>query len=208
MVFQYKSADTYESSTKALVRTFKTTSEPAIEPITLEELKDRMRIGSTCEFDSEIRLILTQARKQVEADTYRRLITQTVVGYMDSFRWVREIELRLAPVSSITSIVYTDTAGSSQTFASSRYSSDLNSTPPRIVLKTNEQWEYTEDNTPNAVAITFVAGYGATAVSVPAAARLAIVEYAKLLWGGCEGNEASYKRLIGSLQWTAFHKVM
>lgn len=208
MVFQYKSADTYENSTKALIRTFKTTSEPTIEPITLEELKDRMRVGSTCEFDAEIRLILNQARKQVEADTYRRLITQTVVGYMDAFRWVREIELRLAPVSSITSIVYTSTAGSSTTFASSRYATDLNSTPPRIVLKTNEQWEYTEDNTPNAVAITFVAGYGATAASVPPAARLAIIEYAKLLWGGCEGSEANYKRLIGSLQWTAYHKVM
>lgn len=208
MVFQYKSADTYESSTKALVRTFKTTSEPAIEPITLEELKDRMRVGSTCEFDAEIRLILTQARKQVEADTYRRLITQTVVGYMDSFRWVREIELRLAPVISITSIVYTSTAGSSTTFASTRYSADLNSTPPRIVLKTNEQWEYTEDNTPNSVAITFVAGYGSTAASVPPAAKLAIVEYAKMMWSGCEGSEINYKRLISSLQWTAYHKVM
>lgn len=208
MVFQYKSADTYESSTKALIRTFKTTSEPAVEPITLEELKDRMRVGSTCEFDAEIRLILTQARKQVEADTYRRLITQTVVGYMDCFRWVREIELRIAPISSITSIVYTDQNSASQTFAASRYAIDLNSTPPRIVLKTNELWEYTEDNTPNAVAITFVAGYGATAASVPPAAKLAIVEYAKMMWSGCEGSETNYKRLISSLQWTAYHKVM
>ena len=208
MVFQYKSADTYESSTKALIRTFKTTSEPAIEPITLEELKDRMRLGSTCEFDAEIRLLLTQARKQVEADTYRRLITQTVVGYMDWFRWVREIELRLAPIISITSIVYTDQNSASQTFASSRYATDIISTPPRIVLKTNEQWEYTEDNTPNAVAITFVAGYGATAASVPPAAKLAIVEYVKMMWSGCDGNEATYKRLVSSLQWTGYHKVM
>lgn len=208
MVFQYQSANDYETSAKAICRTFKTTVEPTLEPITLEQLKDRLRIGSTCDFDVELGLILTQARKQVEADTYRRLITQTVVGYMDSFRWVREIEMRLAPISSITSIVYTDTAGASQTFASTRYATDLNSTPPRIILKTNQQWEYTEDNTPNAVAITFVAGYGATVASVPPAAKLAIVEYAKILWGGCDGSEANYKRLISSLQWTAYHKVM
>jgi hypothetical protein len=66
----------------------------------------------------------------------------------------------------------------------------------------------TEENTPNAVAITFVAGYGATAASVPSAAKLAIVEYAKILWSGCEGSEANYKRLISTLQWTGFHKVM
>jgi len=53
-----------------------------------------------------------------------------------------------------------------------------------------------------------VAGYGATAASVPAAAKLAIVEYAKILWSGCEGSEATYKRLISSLQWTAYHRVM
>lgn len=208
MVFQYKHPECYEASQRGICRTFKTTVEPTIEPITLENLKDRLRIGSTCDFDTELALILTAARKQVEADTYRRLITQTVIGYMDAFRWVREIELRMAPISSITSIVYRDQNGASQTFASSRYATDLASTPPRIVLDTNEQWELTEENTPNAVAITFVAGYGSTAASVPAAARLAIVEYAKMLWGGCDGSEKNYQRLIGSLQWTAFHKVM
>ena len=208
MVFQYKSAGSYETSERAIIRTFKTTVEPTIEPITLAMLKDRLRIGSTLVFDVELALILTQARKQVEADTYRRLITQTVVGYMDEFRWVREIEIRLAPVSAIASITYTDLSSVSQTFASSRYSTDFISTPPRIVLKTNQQVEYTEENTPNAVVITMTAGYGSTAASVPAVAKLAIVEYAKILWGGCDGSEKNYQRLISSLQWTAFHKVM
>lgn len=209
MAFQYKDPNLYERSTRMLIRTFKTTSEPAIEPITLEELKDRVRVTG-CDDDAQLTLILKAARQAVEANSYRRLITQTVVGYMDSFRWVREIELRLAPIQSITSIVYTDLAGASQTFAASRYSTDIISVPPRIVLKTNEQVEYTEENTPNSVAITFVAGYGSTAASVPVQARLAIVEYARLLYGGCADPEAdsNYKRLISSLQWTAYHKVM
>lgn len=207
MAFQYRSATGYETSRKNICRTFKTTVEPTIEPITLEALKTRLRIGSTCDFDAELSLILTAARKQVEADSYRRLITQTVVGYMDEFQWVREIELRIAPVASITSITYVDLNGATQTYASSRYAVDIKNTPPRIVLDTNEQVEYTEENTPNAVAITFVAGYGSTAASVPAEARLAIVEYAKILWGGCDGSEANYKRLISALQWTGYHKV-
>lgn len=207
MVFQYKHATAYESSSRAVCRTFKTSVEPTAEPLTLEQLKERMRITG-CDFDSELSLILTTARKQVEADTYRRLITQTVIGYMDEFRWVREIELRVAPVSSISSISYVDQNGATQTLSTSVYSTDIISTPPRIVLKTNQLWEETEENTPNSVAITFVAGYGSTAASVPAAARLAIVEYAKILWGGCEGSEKTYNRLISSLQWTAFHRVM
>lgn len=209
MAFQYKDPDLYERSTRMLLRTFKTTSEPTIEPITLEELKDRIRVTG-CDDDAQLTLMLKAARQAVEANSYRRLITQTVVGYMDSFRWIREIELRLAPIQSITSIVYTDLAGANQTFSSARYSTDIISTPPRIVLKTNEQVEYTEENTPNAVAITFVAGYGATAASVPVQARLAIVEYARLLYGGCQRPEAdsNYMRLISSLQWTSYHKVM
>lgn len=207
MAFEYQSATRYETSRKNICRTFKTTVEPTIEPITIENLKDRLRIGSTCDFDAELSLILTTARKQVEADTYRRLITQTVVGYMDQFEWLREIEIRLAPISSITSIAYVDLNGATQTYASSRYDSDIISTPARIVLNTNEQVEWTEPNTPNAVAITFVAGYGSTAASVPPQARLAIVEYAKILWGGCDGSEANYKRLVSTLQWTGYHKV-
>jgi len=206
MAFLNRNPADYETTNRGLIRTFRTTVEPSTEPITLEQLKERLRI-SGCDFDAELSLILTTARKQVEADTYRRLITQTVVGYMDAFRWVPEIEIRLAPISSITSIVYTDLAGAAQTFSSTRYATDLISTPPRIVLDTSENWEYTEWHTPNSVAITMVAGYGA-ATAVPAVAKLAIVEYAKMLWGGCEGSEKTYQRLISSLQWTAYHKVM
>ena len=205
--FQYKNSSRYEQSTRMLCRTFTTTGEPAIEPISLEQLKDRIRIGSTCDFDAELSAVLTTARKQVEADTYRRLINQTVAGYLDGFLNVREIELRLAPVQSITSITYIDQDSASQTLATTVYGTDLTSTPARIILKTSQNWLDTEPNTPNAVTVTFVAGYGTTAASVPAQAKLAIVEYAKILWGGCDGSEANYKRLISGLQWTAYHKV-
>ena len=210
MVFEHLHPEAYERSARMLIRTFKTTVEPTIEPITLEELKDRVRVTG-CDDDAQLTQMLKAARQQVEADSYRRLITQTVVGYMDAFRWVREIEMRMAPIQSITSIAYTDMNGDAQTFSASNYSTDIISSPPRIVLKTNQTlWDYTEDNTPNAVAITFVAGYGTTAASVPVQARLAIVEYARLLYGGCEDPAAdkNYRRLVSSLQWTAYHKVM
>lgn len=190
-----------------IIRTFKTTSEPTAEPITLEQLKDRLRIGSTCDFDTELGLILTQARKQVEADTYRRLVTQTVVGYLDEFPALDWIEIRLAPLTAITGITYVDQNSVTQTYSATKYATDIISTPPRVVLKTSQSWEVTQRDTVNAVAITMTAGYGA-ASAVPAAAKLAVVEYAKILWGGCDGSEKNYQRLISSLQWTGYHKVM
>ena len=197
----------YEGRERSVIRTWTTSVEPTIEPLTLADLKNRLRV-TECDDDAELGQILTHARKQVEADSYRRLITQTLVGYMDTFFDVREIELRIAPVSSLTSITYVDLAGATQTFASTRYAADIISTPPRVVLNTNETWELTEWNTPNAVAITLVAGYGTTAASVPAVAKLAIAEYAKGVWNGCEGATDTYRRLVSVLQWTAYHRVM
>lgn len=197
----------YERSARAVVRTWKTTVEPATEPLTLAALKLRLRI-TECDDDIELSQLLTHARKQVEADTYRRLIQQTVVGYMDGFPRGSEIELRLAPISSVTSITYIDQAGATQTLPTTAYHADLTSTPPRILLKTSQQWEEVEENTPNSVLITCVAGYGTAASSVPVAAVLAIVEYARMMWEHCEGDAAVYQRLISSLQWTAYHRVM
>lgn len=196
----------YESRQRNLVRTWETTVQPTVEPVTLAELKNRLRI-LTCDFDNELTDILKMARKQVEADSYRRLITQTVVGYLDCWLPAREIELRLAPISAVSSIAYIDDNGDSQTFASSRYHTDFKSTPPRIILKTNEDWEETEENTPNAITITCTAGYGSTAATVPVEARLAIVEYARSVWSGCEGSTALYQRLLSAVQWTAYHRI-
>ena len=82
--------------------TFTTTSGPAVEPITLEELKTRLRI-SGCDSDDEVGDMLKAARLQVEADTYRKLITQTVVMYQEDFSsLLGPVQIRLAPIHSIT----------------------------------------------------------------------------------------------------------
>ena len=84
--------------------TFITTSGPAVEPITLEEMKTRLRV-SGCDFDSELSDMLISARQQVEADTYRKLITQTVVMYQEDFvSLLGPLDIRLAPIQSITHV--------------------------------------------------------------------------------------------------------
>lgn len=188
--------------------TFTTTSGPAVEPITLEELKTRLRI-SGCDFDNEISDLLIAGRQQVEADTYRKLITQTVVMYQEDFdSLLGPLQIRLAPIQSITHLKYYDRDDVLQTFSASDYYANLTSNPPEIRLKEAKQWPNTSLYRPNKVELTMVAGYGSTAASVPRAAKLAIVEYCRASWDGCEHNTDAYRRLVSSLQWTAYHSVL
>ncbi len=186
-------------------RTYVVTTEPAAEPLTLDELKTRLRILS-CDFDTELSQILTTSRRIVEEDARRKFVTQTVKLYLDEFPVDNEIEINYAPVSSITSVEYYDQNGTLTTFASSNYWANLIESPPEVQLRQSKTWPTTELERPNSVIITFVAGYGA-ASAVPAAAKLAIVEYARSIWNNCEGRTAQYNRLMSSLQWTAYHEV-
>lgn len=190
--------------------TFKTTTGPTIEPLTLDELKTRLRV-TTCNFDAELTDLLKAARTTVENETYRRLITQTVEMHLQDFPGMYgDIEIRLAPIQSITHVKYYDQDDTLQTVAAANYYTDLTSVPPRIVLEESQSWPNTQQARPNKVIVTFVAGYGATAASVPAAARLAIVEYCRAHRAGCEagsGQGSKFKSLVSELQWTAFHKV-
>jgi len=187
--------------------TYKTTSEPAIEPLTLNALKDRIRI-TTCDFDTELTDLLKAARRQVEHDTNRRLITQTVILYLDEFPTGDTIEIRQAPVSSVTSVQYVDEDVATQTLSSSTYTTDLDGVPPRIILLEDQDWETTEANDPKSVIVTFVAGYGATAASVPIEAKLAIVEWVRMHWGDCDGDCKKYKNLINTLAWSSHWKAV
>lgn len=179
---------------------YKVTAEPAIEPITLASLKDALR-ETTCDFDEELTRLLKAGRRQVENDARIKLITQTVAMYCDRFPVGSIMQIRLPPVLSVTSIQYIDEDESTQTLASSKYYTDTNTTPPRIWLDENEYWPDTDDQ-PNAVTVTYQAGYGATAASVPVEAQLAIIEWVKMAWGRCDGDRRVYENLLNVISWT------
>ena len=185
--------------------TFVVTTEPAEEPLTLAAFKDALRVTSS-DLDQELTQLLTAARRQVEHDSSRRLVTQTVKLYLDTFPLGDVLQIRTAPVASVTSVTYIDTAGATQTFAASNYNADTSSTPSRIILKSGKYWPATEDRTPNAVTVEFQAGYG-NAASVPAEAKLAILEFGKASWSGCDPDTsmAGYNGLIAKLRWTEYH---
>jgi len=180
--------------------TYKVTTQPTLEPITLGELKTRLRI-TVDEFDDELYDLLRAGREAVEYDSHRYLVTQTVAMYLDRFPVSsRHIEIRKLPVASVTSVTYIDEDVASQTFASSKYVTDLDGKPPRIQLLENQDWPDTEIDYVKAVTVTFVAGSAAEAV--PVEAKLAIVEWVRMHWGKCDGDHGKYQALINRLAWS------
>ncbi|MXS81572.1 head-tail connector protein [Nitrosomonas oligotropha] len=116
--------------------------------------------------DPELRLLISAVRQKAESILKRYLITQTVDMYLDCFEsW----EIRMPPLQSVTSIVYTDGNGIEQTLSASDYQVDSVGAPARITPAYNKTWPETREQM-NAVRIRFVAGYG-TAADVPECVR-------------------------------------
>lgn len=146
----------------------------AAEPIDLTAAKAHLRVIGSAE-DALITSLAKAARESVEHYTGRSLVAttwrQSGAAFADS------IELMKSPVSSITSIQYVDDLGATQTLSASVYrlvaaSDPASGTPARVELVDGESWPAVAVR-PDAVRITFVAGY-ANAAAVPASIVAAI----------------------------------
>ena len=85
------------------------------------------------------------------------------------------IEIPRPPLSSVTSVQYYNDANTAATFSADSYTVDSWGIGQRgrIYLDSGASWP-SEIRKRNAILVTFVAGYGATAASVPAAVKTAI----------------------------------
>lgn len=164
---------------------------PALEPVTLAEAKDHLRVDDS-NSDALISELITAARLAAEKTTRRVLITQTWRLALDRFPgrplpwWdgVREgadiqetsaeIEIPLPPLQSVTSLVTLDKNDAQTTFAASNYIVDTNREPGRIVLRSGKTWPAAL-RVADAIRITYVAGYGSDPGDVPAGIRQAIL---------------------------------
>jgi len=133
---------------------------PAFEPLSLGEAKDHLRVTGETQ-DAFISELIVAATAFAESFTGRALITQTRELVLDGFRGFHErhCELPMAPLQSVTSVTYTDTAGVSQVWDASKYQVDTDSQPGRLVPAFGEVFPSTRAEL-NTVRIRFVAGYG------------------------------------------------
>jgi len=148
---------------------------PTSEPVTIAELKDHLAVTDG-EFDSYIQHIGQAAREWVEDTTWRSLITQTWDQSFDRFETV--MRLRNPPVSSITSVKYTDTSGTQNTVTSSVYELGEWDGVSTVRLQYQQTWPASVRGHADDVVVRYIAGYGAS-TAVPEVFKHAI----KLLVG-------------------------
>ena len=151
------------------------TVPPASEPVTVAEVKAQARIDISDD-DTLLASYIKGARQQVETETGRQLLTATWVYRADAFPRCGYIALPKPPLLTVTALAYVDSAGVTQTWGSSNYRVDLYDDPGTVRLAYGVSWPSTRSQF-DAVQLTYTAGYGATAASVPEPLRLAI-----LLW--------------------------
>jgi len=180
---------------------------PVSSPVTVEDARLHLDLDDNY-YDSQLDRLIDVARRRVEQDTRRSLITQTHVLSMDTFPTNGIIELPTAPVQSVTSVTYVDTADATQTLSASTYSVDSSNTPSRIVLNDGESFPTVRGHYDD-VKVTYVSGYGSTVASVDPVAKFAILMLISHLFnspsvtahGSVNIVPVGYESLIDSLKW-------
>lgn len=148
---------------------------PTIDPVTLAEAKKHLNLDHTDD-DAFVADLISVATAHAESYTNRQLITATYQLVFNGFPGI--IFLPKPPALSITSLVYVDGAGTTQTLTQG---TDFNWQAPsgpfagraRVFPAYGLDWPSARNYIPS-VSITYTAGYGATAATVPIAIRQAI----------------------------------
>lgn len=154
--------------------TWRRTVEPTAEPVSLAEAKLHLRVDVEDD-DLLIERLISAAREYIEEATGRALLNQTWELTLDGWPEGNYIELPRAPLSSVTSIVYTDSDDTDNTFAATNYSVDTSSEPGRVVLKSGCSWPTASLANGQAITVTYVAGYGSLPTNVPGQLRQAVL---------------------------------
>lgn len=151
-------------------------TEPAIEPLDLEEIEDHLRLSetSTGAEDTLLLTFQTVARRYCERIQNRAYLHQTLRLTLDAFPRGDCIVLPRPPLVSISSITYYGTGGTANAMTASAYYADTAGEPGRVCLAYGETWPHATLRPTNGVEVQYVAGYGSVQSVVPAEVRQAI----------------------------------
>ena len=153
--------------------TLERTVAPAVPVVDLAEAKLHLRVEHDAE-DALIDRIVTAATERAEEIQSRAFVTQTYRLSLPRFPHGRIIRLPRPPLQSVTAITYADTDGTQQTLATSDYRVDTAAVPGRIILNRDAAWPSVADE-PDAVRVTYVAGYRDAGSDVPEEQRAAVL---------------------------------
>lgn len=152
-------------------------------PVTLGQAKRHLRVDHADD-DDLIQIYLDAAARRLDGwdgILGRCLTPQTWRVDLPGFPANDLIRLPLPDVQSIGSVEYLDAGGAAQTMAADGYRAVNDALGGVLMRKPGTSWPATYA-APDAVKVTFVAGYGTSANPMPAAIRAAILLHLGVLY--------------------------
>lgn len=142
--------------------------------VTVEEAKLHLRITGTDD-DALIEAYIDAATQYAQEYRGQKFLHARCIDFLD--RWPHDcIRPRWAPLVSVTSITYIDSAGIVQTWSPSEYdvAPGVNGAPGRIEPAWGESWPAIRGDI-NGITVVYLAGYGASHDDVPTHVRHALL---------------------------------
>lgn len=161
-----------------------TVQDPTEEPVSLERVKEHCGVDAP-DHDALLRDYLAAARREVEAFTRRKLVTQVVEYRVSSLS--AGVRLPLAPVQSVDAIDYLAQDGSTQSLAAGNWRLTGGASAPCVMPPVLSTWPVAL-HAPESVTIRLTAGYGGAA-DVPADLKVAVLLLAAHYYGN-RGDDA------------------
>lgn len=155
---------------------YSVTTEPVIEPITVEELKLFGRIDGDDE-DSLISDFIISARLATEQYLRRSLITRTIQASLDY--WLEnQLDLPMPPLISVSKVATVDEDGTETEYDSDNYYVVTDSVPGKVIIKSGITKPYNYDREKGGIIVEYTAGYGTNRDDVPNPIRIGIMLWA------------------------------
>lgn len=146
-------------------------TQPVVEPITLDQAKNYLRVD-IADDDALITRLIVAAREACEAFIHGYLITQTVRVSYDAFPDdMAPIWIPAEPLQSITSVKWFDQTNTATTLnawsaGTGDYILDTDHEPARLVLPPSTNWPGSALWPVSPVQVTAVVGFGADGSTV------------------------------------------
>ena len=171
-------------------------TEPTQEPLSLQEVKDYLRVEDNTD-ERTLRPLIETARRWCEEHINRSLLQTTYRQFIDSIAdevpltegltdgpdlnyYKNYIVLSKSPIISVTHIKTYNDADESTTFASSKYYLDNAREPGRIVLRNGETFP-TALRLANAIEIEYVAGYSSIS-QIPEPLKVGMLQHIAFMY--------------------------
>lgn len=180
---------------------FKVVTPPIEEPVSVDELKDFLRVNGTDD-DTLVTSLGKAARERCEDYCSRAFLTQTIDLALDCVPRRDVVLPRAQELQSVTSVTFYDDDNASTVMSASDYLIDDYSEPGRIVLVNGATWPAVTLRAANGIIIRYIVGWE-DADSVPEAVKTAIKQTAQWVYDGEDGvpqeaqhNLLPYRRLM------------